>query len=257
MNDNELLPRLVDILDEATLEDGFGFGNRLVRVEIPEGDTDAFDLGFRDIEEHPTRALLGFTAPPSWRVLGLIGGAWAGPLADPGELQTRPSAHPDGARVRMIILQARTGVSASRLRWPDGRIIESPGEGMIEDCLRRAVGLGTAPPAAAASEFVAVQWVEGVLGRESKRVRRGPPPAPVAGWEEIRHLLAQGTRPATYGLTSDEVEWMDAGILSRWLLGAHKPLGVLLRDVDNRFTPAIARRVRSTVSVLLEHSHAA
>lgn len=105
-HDSKLLQYVLDTLNG---DGGWRVGslNQLVRVDHLGGDS--LELGLLDLDDHPATYLLGFTAPPSWRVLGVVCTGFAGPMAAPGEEQVRPSAHPDAIRVRVVSLMARSG----------------------------------------------------------------------------------------------------------------------------------------------------
>lgn len=247
MDDTQFLPRLVDCLDRSR-DDGFGWSNELVRVE--NVDDEGFDLGMLDLDDHPVCFLRGFTAPPSWRVIGIVGCAWAGPMAAPGERQVRPSAHPDAVRIRMTTLTARSGARAGRIRRSTGEVTDvDGGEGLIPDCLSRAMGLATPPAPVPAQHFLAVRWLEEVLAGAPADLPETLPPG--AGWDVIQRRLIAGEWRDDYGLTSDEVTWMDTGMLARWVLADHPPLEALLRQLDATLGPVAARWARAEVTRLL------
>jgi hypothetical protein len=249
MDDAQLLDFLINSLDDATRDDGFGWSNQIVRVE--EVGDKGFELGLLPLEDHPASYLLGFTAPASWRVLGIAGCAWAGPLAEPGEQQVRPSAHPDAIRVRMIALTARSGARAGRLRPSSGEVSDTgPAGGLLDDCLSRAFGLPTPPPPAPPHELMAIRWLEDVLAGSAAALPESLPSR--CGWEAVRRRLIGGEWNDDYRLTPDDAAWMDDGMLARWVLGEHAPLPRLLAQLDTVVGATAARWARAEVTRVLK-----
>lgn len=247
MDDNLLLARLLDCVDAATRHSDFGWSNRLVRLE--DVAAESFELGVLDLDDHPAAYLLGFTAPPSWRVLGVVSHAWAGPLAPPGERQVRPSSHPDAFRVRVTALASRSGARASRLRRPDGTVEDmSDGEGLVPDLLSRALGLSTPPPPVPPQHLLAVRWLERLCAGVVDDLPEPIPPQ--AGWQLLQRRLAadDSSWNDDYRLTPEDAAWMDTGMLARWTLSEHPPLPVLLRELDEVIGPEAAAWARAEVA---------
>jgi hypothetical protein len=120
---------------------GTAVGSLLVRVERHR-KTGETQVGVRPLDGHPADALNRFHAPTSWIALGLVCGGWAAPMDG-----VRPPAHPDALRITHVILLDRNGDVASRLRFPDGRIMgEPPSEGAVLDALKASLGVSSACP---------------------------------------------------------------------------------------------------------------
>ena len=91
------LDAIADVLEGAGDNGGFGFQSMLLHVVDNDAADGSFDLAFHDLDGwKATDALLGFTAPAEWWVLGSVSGGWAAPADDAAE---RPSAQDDGSRV--------------------------------------------------------------------------------------------------------------------------------------------------------------
>src|SRR4051794_10621884 len=152
------LDAIVDLLDAAGEEGEFGFQSTLVHVLDHEG---SFDLAVHALGGWKAPdALLGFTAPPDWWVLGSVSGGWAAPADDEAE---RPSAHPEAVRARTIVLVARSGVVVARTTTADGRRIDDVPIGPGVDALHRALGLTTPPPEHTVGELLTGLWLESTV----------------------------------------------------------------------------------------------
>jgi hypothetical protein len=163
----EHLDRLVTILDAALAEGGWHQPHRLVFVQPVPGD-DAFELGFRELEEgqHPLDLLLGFVAPAEWSAFGVVCFGWAAPAVGFDEArhtaELRPSLHPDRCRVRVVTLLDRDGTEWATATLDDGTVVDEPGEGTVGDALRRCLRLPTAPPPVGTAELFAALWLADV-----------------------------------------------------------------------------------------------
>jgi hypothetical protein len=124
----EFLERMVTIL-EAAFSNEWDGPHRLVRVE--HDGPDGFQLGLRELEEHPAVALEGFRAPTSWAVFGLVAFGWARHLDRPAGRQ----------RVRTIVLVDRAGAIAATARMRDGTTIDETPVGTLPQLLRKALSL--------------------------------------------------------------------------------------------------------------------
>ncbi len=251
-HDSKLLQYVLDTLNG---DGGWRVGslNQLVRVDHLGGDS--LELGLLDLDDHPATYLLGFTAPPSWRVLGVVCTGFAGPMAAPGEEQVRPSAHPDAIRVRVVSLMARSGAQIGRLHRSDGTTSDTgEGQGLVPDLLSRALGLPTPPPPVPPKHLVALRWLEAVLGGVADDL---PEPLPRdAGWDFFRRRLVDGDPMWNYDyhLWPEDAEWMDDGMLARWLLGEHPPLPKLLDELDRGIGPQAAHWARAEVARFLHRA---
>ena len=273
------LDAIVDVLDAAGDNDGFGFKSMLVHVVDLHDDEGAFHLAFHDLDGwKATDALLGFTAPAEWWVLGSVSGGWAAPADDAID---RPSAHPNAVRARTIALVARSGLVATRTTTADGQRIDEVPTGPGIAVLHRSLGLATPPPEHTVGELLIGLWLESIVrtGQEARRegrrltwsqVARLHPAlwlfaqggqrvrpdelvpcatalANVLDWTEVRRQCAE--RAWLSGLVEpQDAAWMDEGMLARWLVLAHlAPIGlavrrarkVLRRDVAARLDDAL------------------
>jgi hypothetical protein len=255
------LDAIVDVLDAAGDNDGFGFKSMLVHVIDLHDEEGSFNLAFHDLHGwKATDALLGFRAPAEWWVLGSVSGGWAAPADDAID---RPSAPPQAVRARTIALVARSGVVATRTTTADGQRIDEVPTGPGIDVLHRALGLATPPPEHTVSELLTGLWLESIVrtGNDARREGRrltwpqvarlhpalwllaqgGHRARPdelvtcaaaltnVLDWSEVRRQCAE--RAWLAGLVEPEdAAWMDEGMLARWLVLAHlAPIGLAVR----------------------------
>lgn len=158
--------------------------------------------------------------------------------------------------------------------------------GYLDDLLRRSLGLPTAPPAASTLGWWATRWL-GAVYHEAKdgRLREAPWPALVElhpAWEVVRadehrqlaqftvsrldrvgEMLAQshpwtrvhtdaasGAVPdveATWRVTRDVIEWMDAGMFARHVRSATPPIEDVLLELHDLLDAAAYCRVVDTI----------
>lgn len=172
--DAAFLDHLAESLGRAIADEG---GGVLVHVVArPDGP----DVGILPLDGlAPADVLLGTVAPPDWSVLGVATTGWARSLG-------RRSAR---VRAEVVVLVVRDGRVVGRVRHRDQVITEPPASGVTLDCLQRALGLPTAPPA-----------------------------EPSVDWAGLRELVVEGGWPAL-GLTPEEAAWFDDGSFSRWVMG--------------------------------------
>jgi hypothetical protein len=276
------LDAIVDVLDAAGDNDGFGFKSMLVHVIDLHDDEGTFNLAFHDLcGWKATDALLGFTAPPEWWVLGSVSGGWAAPADDAID---RPSAHPEAVRARTIVLVARSGAVATRTTTADGQRIEEVPTGPGIDVLHRALGLSTPPPEHTVSELLTGLWLESIVrtghdaGREGRRLtwpqvarlhpalwllahggHRARPDELVAcataltnvlDWTEVRRQCSEHAWLA--GLVEPEdAAWMDEGMLARWLVLAHlAPVSVAVRRAHKVLRHDVATHLDAALRAL-------
>lgn len=277
------LERVADAFDAITTERGWGQPPLLLRVE---GDLDTgcdLDLGVKELDGHPAQALLGFSAPMAWTALGVSAEGWATPCADVphGYRAEAPAGASTRERVRSLVLLGHRGDPVGWLHWKDGRRhAEPPTEGLLVDCLRRALGRPTPPPAASTDVLFATMWLENLLERSRpQRKRHGGRsleweeaaalhPAVqmlaatgqgaldddlvdtaralgrVCDWAMVRHQAIRGWKA---GLDASLAVWMDAGMVSRWLLDCRPGLTELLGHLESTCSRSLARQVRQTL----------
>ena len=181
------LDRLVTLLDAAVCDAGWYQPHRIFMV-----DDDS--LGVRPLPagDHPLNHLLGFTAPAEWKVLGVVCFGWAAPPAP-----LAPSANPERRRARIVTAVDRSGAESSTTTLDDGTVIDDPGEGTVNDALRRCLGLDTPPPERAISRHVGLR----------------------TSWRELRLRVAAGESVSWVDVPADVAAWMDDGMFARWVGG--------------------------------------
>lgn len=137
--------------------------------------------------------LLGFSAPLAWTAIGVSAEGWATECVDAGH-GYRAEA-PQGApptRVRSLVVMSRDGQISGQLREENGRVArEVPAEGLMVDCLSRALGRRTSPPAATTATLVTTCWLENLVARAHDTGRQVRWTAPrwwsnpsTAGWNK-------------------------------------------------------------------------
>ena len=216
------------------------------------------DLGFDD----PLGSLVGLHAPPDADAVGIATGGWALPphLAeadlDRGRM-IRPSSHPEGMRVRTLVVLDRRGIGASRLRIACGAPLDTGlPDGFATDVLRRTLSLPTPPPGVPVDELLAVTWLHDIavhghrLGRrlaweEAVSLRI----CGVASWEDARWAASAGCWPELR-LSTTEALWMDDGIFARWCLGRYRSVPDLVLEVRRFLRASAFRQLRAVVTPL-------
>jgi hypothetical protein len=156
------LDRLVALVDSSVGADGIDDG-ALLRVTGHPPQVGRLGLG----GDHPLELLLGFTAPASWRALGIHCRARAYDLGSPNDLATPrpiPPRGDDPLPVIVTILVDRAGAGSGLLRR-GSLATRLPGvpDGVVGDACRRALGLPTpaAPPSTA--ELWLRLWLDRVV----------------------------------------------------------------------------------------------
>ena len=252
---------------------------RMLRVRATPEEPE-LELGFRELEPgaHPLEDLVGFDAPDDWAAIGVActgkarhlddpaaavpvaivqlvsrAGAWASswtPLVAPGETAIDPTTDP-------VLREAGTA---------SGRVPGSA-SGRVDDALRLALGLRTAPPAEGTARLWASLWLDELLTTAAleplhSRRRRSlaalvaaHPAIDAFGLDPtvvtIGALIGEGAKLAglrTWSLLRlacaarrwehpevgpSTAAWLDDGAFSRWVLGAYPELGDL-RAVDRK-----------------------
>ncbi len=271
------LERVVDAFDAVITERGWAQPPLLLRIEGKLGPDGSFDLGVRELDGHPAEVLLGFSAPLAWTAIGVSTEGWATPYGEhPRDDGAEVGAGSSGVRVRVLILLSRGGDRLGRICWEDGRCLpEAPGEGLVVDCLRRALGRPTPPPTATTDLLFATMWLENVLAR-SREARQpltwgqaaalhpamqvmaadapalqhddvvGPMRAlaKVCDWSIVRQQVMRGWQA---GLEPFLAEWMDAGMVSRWLLDRRPGIEELLGELARVCAPPVLRQIRPSL----------
>lgn len=223
-------------------------------------------------------SLIGWTAPPECTAVGVVATGRAQALVgadDPGAIDR------DFAQISLCCVVARTGEVGWTLEGSRGdRWISPPEEGKLLDTMMRCFGLPTPPPPAPASELHTAAWLTSILERaieESRllswsEVSRLHPLAQLLGgelpettdltgveiddlgdlvriaanawsWAEIRAQARDGKLQAL--IDPSLAEWMDEGMLSRWLLGRMPPLDELFGVVSGYLAPSAVKRLKS------------
>lgn len=266
------LARAAEAFDLITTERGWGGPPLLLRTTGGVDPAEGAELAVRPLDGHPADTLLGFSAPMGWTAIGLSSEGRAGRYqGEPAGYSAvvAPGATPQRARV--IVLVDRDATLAGCLRWQDGGLIaEPPAEGLVPDCLRRALGLPTPPPTDTTDTLFAALWLEAIVagGRrgcrtmtwrqaaelhpavqvlaqagqsaQSNLVETAQAFGRVCDWTMVRHQLIRGWK---LGVEPSVAVWMDTGMLSRWVLQQFAPVAELLPRARRRCSPAAFRRV--------------
>lgn len=230
---------LADSLGRAIADNGGGF---LVHVAESEAGPDVGVLPLDGVA--PAEFLLGTRAPDHWSVLGTAVRAQARPLSGRGA----------ATAADVVVLVPRRGPVVGRLRQGDRVITEPPRSGVTLDCLRRALTLPTPPPETPVIALLAITWLERVLAAGPRRRLTWPEvqalhPAwsmseeleRAFEWGRMRNLVIEGKWPEA-SVTAEEAEWFDVGSFSRWVLGQHPPLAVLVDQLPRVVGRSTAHR---------------
>lgn len=278
-NQQSQLDRALEAFDLIVSQRGWGEGPLLLRTRGGLDPDGGAELAVRPLDGHPAQALLGFSAPLGWTAIGVSAEGWARHYeGEPTGYSAMSVRGASRQRVRILHLLDRDGTAAGRLCWQDGRVHdEAPGDGLVVDCLRRTLGLPTPPPTISSDRLFATLWLEAIVssGRRGSRSmtwhhaaslhpamqllaqdEHGPEAddlvttalalGRVCHWARVRE---QAIRGWNVGADASLAEWMDAGMLSRWLIEQHPPLDELTARARRRCTPATMRRV---LQVLVE-----
>lgn len=280
---SEHLAALAHVLDQAFVLDGWGQPPSIVRVTgaAPGDRSGTLELGLRpvtDLGGGVIDALLGFTAPPAWQVIGAVGEGTAHPV-DGGRSRT----------ARVIHLVSRQGASASVVRLLGEDTVEvdagvGPPDGRLDEVCRRVLALPTAPPQSSPQALWASTWLDRVLARCAGSPPRAgalawgevaalhpavtviapDDPALAAeagdhleemgnalvlafGWGALRARCAAGEWPVP-GIPPSIAAWMDDGMFARWATSAYPALGVLFDDLDALLPPDVHERMGTTLA---------
>lgn len=280
----EQLERAADAFDDLT--DARGWGERPLLLCMEHGlDPEGATLGTKELDRHPAEALLGFSAPLAWTAIGVSAEGWATSCPDVDHGYRAAHGPPAGgadddsprSRVRSLVLVDRDEQAAGRLRWEDGRVVpEAPTEGLIVDCLRRAVGRRTSPPTQTTATLFTVIWLSNVVAATQRRhlqvswpevvalhpavqvlVRNGERVKPdklmetadslaqVCDWAMVRRQVIAGWRPCA--IEARVAVWMDTGMLSRWLLDRWPTVDEWLEVLEVACPPVVLQRIRRSI----------
>jgi hypothetical protein len=274
------LRTVAQFVDASFAERRFDPFSTLVRITGVDGE--GFDLGLLDLEGHNvTDALLGMSAPDDCWAVGVVTGAWAAPMGS----HLRPSAHPDAVRVRLTVMVDRLGDVVALSDFADGRDApEPPLEGPTVDALRRSLGLATPPPDAPPSQLFIELWLlqvveegralrsagkrltwpratrlhfavdmleeSGTRTRPDLFVRYVEALGNVVSWSDVRRGISE------HGWLADAMprgaaEWMDDGMLCRWLLGGLPPVSQSITEARRVLAPSAMERFDDALAALL------
>ena len=273
------LDRAVEAFDFLVAERGWNEVPLLLRTRDGIDPDAGAELAVRPLDGHPAEFLLGFSAPLSWRAIGVSAEGWATQYEEsPLGYTVTASAGDVRHRVRAITLVDRDGATAGLLRSENGRVDhDPPGEGLVLDCLRRALGRRTSPPAVSVDLLFATLWLEAVVSVGQRT--SGP-----IGWAEAqalhpaRKLLTGEAQPSAYevveaaralgrvcdwaqvreqiirgwdlGLEPRLAVWMDTGMLSRWLLDRRPAVAGLIANARRFATEATMSRIVKALTEL-------
>jgi hypothetical protein len=219
--------------------------------------------------DDPVEHLLGVQARPYVEVIGIAAGGRSHRL----DLDVEAAV-----AGRVVHLVDRSGTSITRMVPDQGRplVVGPSGEvqqGRMADVCRRALGLATAPPPGDCVSLVIDLWLGRVIAAATERphltwdevvgmhpVAHTPcTPALLAertvdigrriGWSTVRQGYIDGDIDGYGGIDASIAEWMDDGMLSRWLLGTAPPWTSLLEMVDARLSPVVSDLVAAAVGM--------
>jgi hypothetical protein len=257
----------------------------LVRIEggPPTHPDDEIDLGVRPLESHPVDALLGFEAPAGWWALGVVTAGWANAAEDVDGIDfangtrrgPRLADRPGRRRATTVTLIARDGTEASRIAIGDEPpMAPGPAAGLVPDCLRRALGVATEPPAVGTGHLFAAMWLHSITDTSATARRRvgwteaaalhpvgsgsacdelvevAAGLASVVDWPALRKATVEG-RWCVPDLEPTVAAWMDEGMFARWVMGGVLPIPELLRRVAEATSTGTFGRVRAALSAML------
>jgi hypothetical protein len=298
----DLLHRTLDLLEAAFFEPPGpppdGPGSHLVAVR---SNGRGVDLGLVAVTDDLVGELAGFVAPPDWWGLGVVASGRARPLDGDGP---RGSAAPWPVDVVHVV--ARTGESAAAHRhravapgagssapggWPAGPLAAwhreagdgSAWAGLVDDHLRRALGLPTPPVLPSTAELWTVVWLDDLATRAAggglatatwaelvahhpvlalaadagagpdvlawtarQIVRAGALLARTWTWPVLREAARSG-RDVLGTTTPELAAWMDDGLYARIHLAPYPPVDDLLDLLDSVLNPSLAAHLRAVV----------
>jgi hypothetical protein len=143
----------------------------------------------------------------------------------------------------------------------------------VPDACRRAIGLPTAPPPADTVAVVVDEWLGRVIEAAGRRpdltwddvvALHASPDAPctpaelarrtveVGGelsWATVRRAFVDGTLRDHPDVDATIADWMDDGMLARWVIGTAVPWASLLEIVDALLAPHVSDLVAAAVGM--------
>jgi hypothetical protein len=252
-------------------------------------DPPGLALHVKITHDHPATELMGFDAPPDWWCLGVVASGWASTLL-PERGPVARSSGLDRRRVRVVHAVSRAGDAVHVIREAGceplidsvpARAATPESSGLLDDCLRRALGLDTAAAPESTVELFALLWIDQLVAAASAgaldRARwadlvalhtaglmaasEGDPALdqwvvdhlPRAGvlvaegrpWPRLREETIRGS--TTIGIGPELAAWMDDGMFARAILGNLPPLDETLIDLGALLPAACHRRVVETI----------
>ncbi|MCU0271855.1 MAG: hypothetical protein MUE34_01345 [Acidimicrobiales bacterium] len=252
---------LLDTRSDPVLAVGIAELPSVARPADPEDE--GVELYLRPLGE--VDDLIGFVAPASWSVVGVVASGVARSLDPPH----RPEP------VEVVHLVGRDGTAATWLRGADGDETRSDEvEGIVPDLCRRVLGLPTIAPREPATDLFDALWLDAVCATALARDLGDPRPgweevvacfpAPVAPGADASTLRRERTRAAgswaalrrraglgrlhVPGLRRSGVAWMDDGLFARWSLSAVPHHAELLDDLAFLLPAPVARRIHQVLS---------
>jgi hypothetical protein len=240
------LDHLVDVLLDAR-------SHPLTAVGVGDLDEPSTTLYLRPLDR--VDELLGFDAPASWAVFGVVAAGTAATLGGWSRPQPVEIAH----------LVHRDGTTTTRLRGPDGDTVPTTGtDGAVPELCRRVLGMATPPPAQPPDVLLDALWLDAVCTAVLARDAGDPPPRwdalaslhPVGGptvpaprWGALRRRAALG-QLGVPGITKADAAWMDDGMFARWSLSGVPDAADLLVDLrallPSSLHATLARSLRTT-----------
>lgn len=281
----EPLDELATVIESAADTGGWGEPPHLVSVTF---DGENIELGMKPLNHHPALELTGFNAPKAWSCLGVLTEAWAGEY-EPTRGEPRRGSMKNRRRTRLLHLVSRSGDAVMLMRDEQSgdvrltHIDTAASAGLLDDCLRRSLGIPTAPPADDTRELWALLWldhvledaVENRLSRASwqdvarlhpaveraiaaddpalvewsttELVRAGEVMANAYQWERARGDSLDGAGPIS-GIPADHLRWMDEGMFARSVVAWFPPLDDVLADLEVLIPGEVHRRIVDTLA---------
>jgi hypothetical protein len=259
---------------------------RLVRLRAGSDDLgpDELELGLLALDEgaHPLEALVGFDAPSDWAAIGVV---TTGRATDLDSGRRFPTVS--------VQLTGRDGSWAATWRSLDGSHADAGAcsgaagagplpFGRIDDALRRALGLPTAPPPASTTLLWITQWLDAIVEAAAANdpvprsrwpvaalvalhpvvaafdldpaalsladfVAQGDKLAAWRDWAQLRQACAAGVWEHPE-LDPETAAWLDDGAFARWVLGACPELDELRNAVGVLLDPTVLAIVDAALS---------